>query len=105
MEPLHIASRPMVGWAGSLPRRWTPAGQRSVLLALALLTEPGETWTHPGIEPIAQVAGLSPSATWVVLRKLSQDLPGVRPLLVERKKGRRTGFRLMVESWMAPPDE
>ena len=82
MGGLDVETRPAIVWATSLPKEWVRGKERMVLLILAADHSAGTP--APGRQALAEWAGLTLNQVDEALQRLSSEIPGVRPPLIER---------------------
>lgn len=110
--PLDLPARPAIAWATSLPKEWARGKERMVLMLLAADHSAGTP--APGRQTLADWAGLTLNQVDDALRTLTNEIPGVRPPIVERiddtgttrpaGSGRHnTRFRLRTDLTPNPP--
>ena len=80
--PLDLPARPAIAWATSLPKEWARGKERMVLMLLAADHSAGTP--APGRQTLADWAGLTLNQVDDALRTLTNEIPGVRPAIVER---------------------
>ena len=90
-EPLSVdGPRPSVAWVTSLPRKWTSASERLLLMMLACDAYGAESAASR--DQLAAWAGLWHGDTSAALHALSEPTPE-RPALIVRQIGRGRGNR------------
>ncbi|WP_028472979.1 hypothetical protein [Nocardioides alkalitolerans] len=107
--------RPAVSWVTALPSPWLTSADRHLLLVLALDTfaQRAPFTASPSTAQLWAWTGDSSKGTLLArIGRLSQPVEGVRPALLEVKKGhgrQRTKYRLMTEHGpshtVATPDD